>query len=73
MEEVSCDGSEDILALWIDCSLPLLQEEEAELELTKAKELAKAEIAAAIASEKSSQLEKLAEANLHVWLIFSVI
>ncbi|KAF3796654.1 hypothetical protein EJ110_NYTH00842 [Nymphaea thermarum] len=42
------------------------REEEAELELKKAKELAKAEIAAAIASEKSSQLEKLAEANLHI-------
>lgn len=32
----------------------------------KFQELAKAELAAAIASEKAAQIEKIAEANLHV-------
>lgn len=39
---------------------------ESELELKKALELAKAELAAAIASEKASHIEKIAEANLHI-------
>lgn len=43
-----------------------MQESEAELELKKTQELAKAELAAAIASEKASQIEKMAEANLNV-------
>lgn len=43
-----------------------MQEEEAEVQLTKAQELAKAELAAAIASEKASQIEKIAEANMNV-------
>ncbi|KAL0908542.1 hypothetical protein M5K25_023037 [Dendrobium thyrsiflorum] len=41
------------------------KEEEADVLLKKAQDLAKAELAAAIASEKSSQMEKIAEANLH--------
>ncbi|KAK6924126.1 LOW QUALITY PROTEIN: Mitochondrial inner membrane protein Mitofilin [Dillenia turbinata] len=40
-------------------------EEEAENELKKAQELAKAELAAVIAREKASQIEKIAEADLH--------
>ncbi|CAI9109353.1 OLC1v1009160C1 [Oldenlandia corymbosa var. corymbosa] len=39
---------------------------EAELELKKVQELAKAELAAAVAREKASQIEKMAEANLHI-------
>ncbi|XP_020697456.1 uncharacterized protein LOC110110367 [Dendrobium catenatum] len=42
------------------------KEEEADVLLKKAQDLAKAELAAAIASEKSSQMEKIAEANLHI-------
>ncbi|KAK1267283.1 hypothetical protein QJS04_geneDACA000718 [Acorus gramineus] len=41
------------------------KEEEAELKLKKVQDLAKAELAAAIAAEKSSQIEKMSEANLH--------
>lgn len=36
------------------------------MKLKKVEELAKAELAAAIASEKTSQIEKMTEANLHV-------
>lgn len=36
------------------------------MKLQKAQELGKAELAAAIASEKAAQIEKMAEANLHV-------
>lgn len=43
-----------------------MQENEAELKLNKLQEFAKAELAAAIASEKAAQIEKMAEANLHV-------
>ncbi|XP_077224514.1 MICOS complex subunit [Tasmannia lanceolata] len=42
------------------------KEDEAKLELKKAQELAKAELAAAIGKEKSSQIEKMADANLHI-------
>ncbi|CAN4106472.1 unnamed protein product [Withania somnifera] len=42
------------------------KETEAELKLKKAQELCKAELDAAIASEKASQIEKMAEANLHI-------
>ncbi|KAG5512710.1 hypothetical protein RHGRI_038889 [Rhododendron griersonianum] len=42
------------------------KEAEAESRLKKVQELAKAELAAAIASEKASQIEKLAEVNLHI-------
>ncbi|XP_043723587.1 MICOS complex subunit MIC60 isoform X2 [Telopea speciosissima] len=42
------------------------KENEAESQLKKVQELAKAELAAAIASEKASQIEKMAEANLHI-------
>ncbi|KAI8030685.1 MICOS complex subunit mic60 [Camellia lanceoleosa] len=42
------------------------KEAEAELQLKKIQELAKAELAAAIASEKAFQIEKMAEANLHI-------
>ncbi|GMI99412.1 hypothetical protein like AT4G39690 [Hibiscus trionum] len=42
------------------------KEREAELKLQKAQELGKAELAAAIASEKAAQLEKVAEANLNI-------
>ncbi|EOX92208.1 Uncharacterized protein TCM_001189 isoform 2, partial [Theobroma cacao] len=41
------------------------KEREAEMKLQKAQELGKAELAAAIASEKAAQIEKMAEANLH--------
>lgn len=43
-----------------------MQENEEEIKLKKVEELAKAELAAAIASEKTTQIEKMAEANLHV-------
>lgn len=43
-----------------------MQENEAEMKLKKLQELAKAELVAAVASEKASQIEKMAEANLHV-------
>ena len=43
-----------------------MQESEAELNLKKVQELAKAEQAALIASEKAAQIEEMAEANLHV-------
>ncbi|GLU20418.1 hypothetical protein SLE2022_366210 [Rubroshorea leprosula] len=42
------------------------KEREEELKLQKAQELAKAELVAAIASEKAAQIEKVAEANLHI-------
>ncbi|KAM7274971.1 hypothetical protein ACFE04_016837 [Oxalis oulophora] len=42
------------------------KEIEAEMKYRKAQELAKAELAAAIASEKAAQIEKIAEANLHI-------
>ncbi|KAM5577373.1 MICOS complex subunit MIC60, mitochondrial [Rosa sericea] len=42
------------------------KENEAEMKLKKVEELAKAELAAAIASEKASQIEKMTEANLHI-------
>ncbi|OWM82232.1 hypothetical protein CDL15_Pgr001806 [Punica granatum] len=41
------------------------KEKEAELKLKKVEELSKAEMSAAIAREKASQVEKMAEANLH--------
>ncbi|KAE8728267.1 RNase L inhibitor protein-related isoform 1 [Hibiscus syriacus] len=41
------------------------KEREAELKLQKAQELGKAELAAAIATEKAAQIEKVAEANLN--------
>ena len=43
-----------------------LQDEETDTQLKKIKELSKAELAAAIAKEKSSQIEKIAEADLNV-------
>ncbi|KAL5703891.1 MICOS complex subunit mic60 [Ranunculus cassubicifolius] len=42
------------------------KDNEAKMLLNKVKELAKAELAAAIASEKASQIEKLSEANLNI-------
>ncbi|PWA53827.1 hypothetical protein CTI12_AA441830 [Artemisia annua] len=42
------------------------KESETELELNKLKDLAKAELTAAIASEKASQIEKMQEANLNI-------
>ncbi|XP_062007044.1 MICOS complex subunit MIC60, mitochondrial [Rosa rugosa] len=42
------------------------KENEAEMKLKKVEELAKAELAATIASEKASQIEKMTEANLHI-------
>ncbi|XWS41516.1 hypothetical protein CRYUN_Cryun17cG0088400 [Craigia yunnanensis] len=42
------------------------KEREAELKLRKAQELGKAEMAAVIANEKAAQIEKMAEANLHI-------
>ncbi|KAK9096778.1 hypothetical protein Sjap_022275 [Stephania japonica] len=42
------------------------KEEEVELQLKKIQELARAELAAAIASEKAAQIEKMEEANLHI-------
>ncbi|KAL5818278.1 hypothetical protein ACOSQ4_022120 [Xanthoceras sorbifolium] len=42
------------------------KENEAELKLKKAEELAKAELAAAITREKAAQIEKMAEADLHI-------
>ncbi|PQQ09793.1 uncharacterized protein Pyn_41288 [Prunus yedoensis var. nudiflora] len=41
------------------------KENEEEMKLKKVEELAKAELAAAIANEKTTQIEKMAEANLH--------
>lgn len=43
-----------------------LKESEAEMKLKKAEELAKAEMVSAIAHEKAAQIEKMAEANLHI-------
>lgn len=43
-----------------------MQENEAELKLEQLEEFTKAALAAAIVSEKATQLEKMAEANLHV-------
>lgn len=43
-----------------------MQEKEVEQRLKEMQDIAKAELAAAIASEKASQIEKMAEANLHV-------
>lgn len=43
-----------------------MQEAEAALELKKVQELAKAELASAVASEKASHIEKMAEADLNV-------
>lgn len=43
-----------------------MQEMEAEQRLKEMQDIAQAELAAAIASEKASQIEKMAEANLHV-------
>ncbi|KAM4118411.1 hypothetical protein ACB094_02G200100 [Castanea mollissima] len=42
------------------------KEIEEELKFKKLQELAKAELAAAITSEKAAQIEKMAEANLHI-------
>lgn len=42
------------------------KEEEADVQLRKAQDLFKAELAAAIAKEKSSHMERIAEANLHI-------
>ncbi|KAE8647564.1 titin homolog [Cucumis sativus] len=42
------------------------KENELESKLRKLQDLAKAELAAAIASEKAAQIEKMAEANLHI-------
>lgn len=42
------------------------KENEAELKLKTLQEFAKAELAAAITSEKATQIEKMAEANLHI-------
>ncbi|KAL6220049.1 hypothetical protein ACLB2K_007807 [Fragaria x ananassa] len=42
------------------------KENEAEMKVKKVEELAKAELAAAIAREKASQIEKIAEADLHI-------
>ncbi|KAF6149221.1 hypothetical protein GIB67_026077 [Kingdonia uniflora] len=42
------------------------KEKETEVELKKVQDLAKAELAAAIVSEKASQIEKMAEADLHI-------
>ncbi|KAF9611534.1 hypothetical protein IFM89_032934 [Coptis chinensis] len=44
------------------------KEGEVEMQLKKVKELAQAELAAAIANEKASQIEKMTEANLNVAL-----
>ncbi|XP_038882923.1 kinesin-like protein KIF15 isoform X1 [Benincasa hispida] len=42
------------------------KENEVESKLRKLQDMAKAELAAAIASEKAAQMEKMAEANLHI-------
>lgn len=42
------------------------KETEADMKLKKMQELAKAQLAAAVASEKASQIEKMAEANLNI-------
>ncbi|KAJ0975105.1 hypothetical protein J5N97_017070 [Dioscorea zingiberensis] len=42
------------------------KEEEAEMQLKKVKDLSKAELVAAIAAEKASQIERIAEANLNI-------
>ncbi|CAN1224569.1 MICOS complex subunit mic60 [Linum grandiflorum] len=42
------------------------KEAEAETNMKRVQELAKAELAAAIASEKAAQIERIAEANLHI-------
>lgn len=43
-----------------------MQEEEARKQLERVQELAKAELAAAIAKEKATQIERIAEADLNV-------
>ncbi|KAI3441116.1 uncharacterized protein J3R85_002792 [Psidium guajava] len=43
-----------------------LKEREAEMKLKQVEELAKAEMFSAIAREKAAQIEKMAEANLHI-------
>lgn len=43
-----------------------LQETEAQLSLSKAEELAKAELTSAIAKEKAALIEKMTEADLNV-------
>lgn len=43
-----------------------LQERETESKLKNAQELATAELTAAIMREKAAQIEKMAEANVHV-------
>lgn len=48
------------------CWFKILQEREAEMKLKQVEELAKAEMVSAIAREKAAQIEKMAEANLHV-------
>lgn len=54
-----------IFKIQVDNLLPL-QQREAEYKLEKVEELAKAELAAKIVSEKAAQLERIAEANLNV-------
>lgn len=49
-----------------------LQESEAEMRLKKAQELAEAELNAAIANEKSAQLEKLIEAYVDVRILLKL-
>lgn len=49
-----------------------MQESEAEMKLEKAQELAKAELNAAIANEKATQIEKMAEANINVRLMINL-
>lgn len=44
----------------------LLQETEAQLALSKAEEMAKAELISAIAKEKAAHLERMAEVDLNV-------
>lgn len=50
-----------------------MQENEEESKLRKLQDMAKAELAASIASEKAAQIEKMAEANLHVSNLAQVI
>ena len=54
----------DNISTEVDDLLP--QKRIAEQKLKKTEELAKAELAAKLASEKAAQIEKIAEANLHV-------
>lgn len=64
----SFQEAENSMSIWkvITDNFYSLQESEAQLALSKAEEMAKAELTAAIVKEKAAQIEKMAEADLNV-------